>query len=447
MSEAHGIRLGFDAVATDILSGSTILENLRGYICQFVILTPAQAVICAVYVLHTHVTDACDFTPYINVNSAVMRSGKTRLLEVFEQFVAKPWLTSRVSPAVLVRKVAKQRPTLLLDESDTAFSAEKEYSEVLRGILNSGFQRGGCASVCVKKNGDWEPQDFPTFGAKVIAGIGVNKLPATVKDRSIPISLKRKMGSETTDRFRKKKEKRATQPLRDRIETWASTNIEALREAADPPVLDVLNDRQQDVCDPLLQIAYLVGGDWPARLEQALKEVCGAADSADESLSIKLLSDIRDLFDEAKVDRLASADVISKLGEIETSPWADWHCGKGLTPNSLAKLLKDFKIGPKKIREGETTLRGYLRESFTDVWGRYLPKNAPLTHISDLQVEQVEQVEQDSVYAAETLFSQPEQNDSVPLRKSEESPVFMRVVPDVPGLKLGKEKKHIEVEI
>src|SRR5690242_2780876 len=106
MSEAHGIHLGFDAVPTDVLSGSTILENLRGYIRQFVILTPAQAVICAVYVLHTHVTDACDFTPYINVNSAVMRSGKTRLLEVFELFVAKPWLTSRVSPAVLVRKVA-----------------------------------------------------------------------------------------------------------------------------------------------------------------------------------------------------------------------------------------------------------------------------------------------------------------------------------------------------
>ena len=115
-----------------------------------------------------------------------------------------------------------------------------------------------------------------------------------------------------------------------------------------------------------------------------------------------------------------------------------------MTPNSLAKLLTDFKIGPKKIREGETTLRGYPRESFTDAWGRYLPKNAPLTHISDLQVEQVEQ---GSVYAAVTLFSQAEQNDSVPLRKSEESPVFMRVVPDVPGLKLGKEKKHIEVEI
>lgn len=437
MSETHGIRLTFNAAPTDALSGSTILEDLLGYVRQFVILTPAQAVICAVYVLHTHVTDACDFTPYININSAVMRSGKTRLLEVFELFVAKAWLTSRVSPAVLIRKVANQHPTLLLDECDTAFSAEKEYSEALRAILNSGFQRGGCASVCVKKNGDWEPQDFSTFGAKAIAGIGVDKLPATVRDRSIPITLKRKMGGETAGRFRKKREKRATQPLRDRIETWASMHTETLREAADPPVLDALNDRQQDVCDPLLQVAYLVGGEWPARLEQALREVCGTGDSADESLGIKLLSDIRNLFDEAKTDRLATTDVISKLGEIETSPWADWNRGKGLTPNSVAKLLKDFKVGPKKIREGETTLRGYRRDSFDEAFARYLPKNVPQTHIRALQVEQVEQ---GNVYAGETSFSQPEQNESVPLQKTDDSPVFMRVVPGVPDLSPGKER-------
>jgi len=379
----EGVPLDFsDAATMAALAGTEILDELVEYICRFVILTPAQAAICAVYVLHTHATDAVDFTPYINVNSAVMRSGKTRLLEVFELFVAKPWLTARVSPAVLVRKVAKQHPTLLLDETDSAFTAEKEYSEALRGILNSGFQRGGCASVCVKKNGDWEPQDFPTFGAKAIAGIGVDKLPPTVKDRSISISLKRKMSGETAARFRKKREKRATQPLRDRIETWAIMHIDGLREAADPPVLDVLNDRQQDVCDPLLQIAHLVGGDWRARLEQALKEVCGATDNADESLGIKLLSDIRTIFDEAASDKLATADLIAKLKEIQTSPWEDWNKGKGLTPHSLSKLLKDFKIGPKTIRTAAGTPKGYDRESFTEAWGRYIPAH---THIPGFQ--------------------------------------------------------------
>jgi len=38
-------------------------------------------------------------------------------------------------------------PTLLLDESDAAFARDKEYSEALRAVLNSGHSRGGVASM------------------------------------------------------------------------------------------------------------------------------------------------------------------------------------------------------------------------------------------------------------------------------------------------------------
>ncbi len=48
-----------------------------------------------------------------------------------------------VSAAVLPRKIDEERPTLLLDESDAAFGAKSDYSEALRGILNSGYRRSG----------------------------------------------------------------------------------------------------------------------------------------------------------------------------------------------------------------------------------------------------------------------------------------------------------------
>ena len=79
------------------------------------------------------------------MGSPEKRSGKTRLLEVLALIVARPWFTGRVTAAVLVRKLAKETPTLLLDESDAAFAAEKEYAAALRGILNAGYRRGGCA--------------------------------------------------------------------------------------------------------------------------------------------------------------------------------------------------------------------------------------------------------------------------------------------------------------
>jgi hypothetical protein len=46
------------------------------------------------------------------------RSGKTRLLEVAETLVARPWFTGRTTAAALVRKIDGDQPTLLLDESD-----------------------------------------------------------------------------------------------------------------------------------------------------------------------------------------------------------------------------------------------------------------------------------------------------------------------------------------
>ena len=48
-----------------------------------------------------------------------------------------------------MRKVAAECPTLLLDESDAASGGEKEYTEALRGQLNTGYRRSGKSTVCV----------------------------------------------------------------------------------------------------------------------------------------------------------------------------------------------------------------------------------------------------------------------------------------------------------
>ena len=131
------------------LSGAEILDKFVLFIRRFVALSDEQADMAALWVVHTHAVDAADCTPYLHIKSAEKRSGKTRLLEVLALFAARPWLTGRVSAAVLVRKTANEQPSLLLDESDAAFKGDKEYAEALRGILNAGFRRGGVTSLCV----------------------------------------------------------------------------------------------------------------------------------------------------------------------------------------------------------------------------------------------------------------------------------------------------------
>jgi hypothetical protein len=162
--------MGFGAremsAVSPALDGAGLLERLVTFIRRYVALTDEQADVAALWVIHTHALGAVDITPYLNIWSAEKRSGKTRLLEVLSLLVARPWLTGRVSAAVLVRKTANEQPSLLLDESDAAFKGDKEYAEALRGILNAGFRRGGVTSLCVGQGANLSYRDFPVLVAR-----------------------------------------------------------------------------------------------------------------------------------------------------------------------------------------------------------------------------------------------------------------------------------------
>jgi len=348
-----------------------LLDKVATFLKRFVILSPSQADILALFVVHTHAISAADTTPYISVTSSEKQSGKTRLLECLEHLVARPWLTARVTPAVLVRMVSASCPTLLLDESDAAFGSNKEYAEAVRGILNSGFRRSGKTSLCVPVGKSFEVRDFNTFCAKCIAGIG--KLPDTVADRSVPIHLQRKAHSEEVERFRERAVKKIAQPLRAAVEHWSRQNLTWLRNSH-PELPRELSDRQQDTCEPLLAIADLAGDNWPQRARKAIVELQTGDAAKDESHGVRLLEDMRRVFRERNRDRLASRDLVEALAEFEGSPWAEWKNGKPMTTHQLARLLSGFRIVPKNIRFDAVIAKGYEFDQFKDAWSRYLPQ-------------------------------------------------------------------------
>lgn len=350
-----------------------LLDSLAAYIRRFVFLSEAQVGVVALWVAHTHAFEAADTTPYLDINSPEKRSGKTRLEEVLETLVFNPWLTGRVTAAVLTRKVDAESPTLLLDESDAAFGGEKEYAEALRGILNTGHRRGGKASCCVGQGASISYKDFSTFCPKAIAGIG--KLPPTVADRSIPIRLKRVAPGERVERFRVREVKGEAEGLKTDVAAWAEVNIEQLREAR-PELPTELNDRQQDGAEPLLAIADAAGGEWSQKARRALIELCAEGRGGDDSIGVRLLADIQEILTESekkekrKRERIASAELVDALREIEDSPWGEWSKGKPLTTHGLARLLRPFGILPRLTRENGV-FRGYFRDDFADAFSRY----------------------------------------------------------------------------
>ena len=365
-----------------------LLEACRTWIADFMIVSPEQATIVAAWVLHTWVFDAAYNSPYLYITSPEKQCGKTRLLRTLERLVCRPWFTGGVTPATLYRKIDKSRPTLLLDETDAAFGGIQEYTEALRGILNNGYERGGVHSVCVGKGADMDVHDFSCFCPKAIAGIG-GRLPDTVASRSITIELRRKLPGETVRRMRSKVVAAAAAPLYQRLQLWASAQMIDVLEVAEPVLPDSLDDRRQDISEPLVAIADVAGGEWPMKLRCALLAVFGSATAEDDSLGAQLLQDIWNVFRQKEAERMASADLATALNNLEGRPWAEWGHGKGLNANKLARQLKRFGIAPRTIRTPSGTPKGYQREQFEDVWTRYCPNRLNIPSESETSPQPV----------------------------------------------------------
>jgi len=272
-----------------------------------------------------------------------------------------------MTPAAIVRIVAKKRPTLFLDEMDSQLGANKEYAEAIQGILNEGFQKKGVFIKCV--GDEFMPTEFPVFSPKCFAGIG--RLPDTVASRSIPIEMVRKLPSEKIQSFREREVTAASLFIRKELKEWATTEVVNQLQEIRPASISGLGDRQNDISEPLLSIAQLAGDEWLQRLIKSLEAIFKVNDLEDQSIGTSLLTDIRSVYDEKQTDILDSESLAAGLCEIQESPWASLANGRKMTPHLLARMLRRFRIMPSKFRLGRSTYRGYKRADFEEHWLRY----------------------------------------------------------------------------
>jgi hypothetical protein len=218
---------------------------------------------------------------------------------------------------------------------------------------------------CDGENND--PVKFTTWAPKAIAMIG--QLPGTIEDRSITVTLKRKLPTEYADRHSVETKKELA-ILKQKIARFVEDNLEALKKA-NPERLASNNDRQADNWEPLLAIAKVAGIEEEARaaalffLESTEKQL---------SFSVQLLQDINEIFHQKKVTKLFSAELVDALIGLEDRPWSEWRNGRAMSTNSLANNLKRFGIQPKLLRIGEDLKRGYEESWFQEPLSRYVPR-------------------------------------------------------------------------
>jgi putative DNA primase/helicase len=315
------------------------------------------------WILMTWLIPASHILPIAWINAPEKRCGKSTLLTLMSRLSKRSLPTSNITGPALFRSIESYKPTLFIDEVDTFINE----SEGLQGILNAGHSRDNPYIIrCV--GDDNEPVPFNVYGAKAISGIG--KIPGTLIDRSISLTLERKMKYETKQRVRYLP-KNITNTIQSKLARWSDDNLQTVRDAK--PVLPVtINDRAQDNWEILLKIAMILGDDWLEKAYRACIEISGI-ENDELSMSEQLLADIQTIFRLKGTDRILTEDLINSLCRDSEMQWSTYHNGKKITSRQISNLLSGFKIKPKSLRTKPKCGRGYELNHFSDAFIRYLP--------------------------------------------------------------------------
>ncbi|MBO0609381.1 DUF3631 domain-containing protein [Myceligenerans salitolerans] len=354
------------------MDGAALLDEVREAMSRYIILPSDEAMIGVVlWIAATHAVPAWTHATRLVIWAPEKACGKSRLMQLIRALCHRELMAVNVSSSAVYRAISGAKsdpPTLLLDEADTVFGAKASGDEDLRGLLNGGFERDAYA---LRYNAAKDDLDkLSTFSMAALAGIG--RMPATIEDRAVVISMRRRKPGETVAPYRKRRDGEPLDRLRVRLNRWARANMRAL-ELATPDM--PIEDRPADLWEPLIAVADQAGGHWPDAARKAAVKLTNARDeTAKASETTQLLRDIRAAFDDAHAEAMPSAVLLARLNTDEEAPWADYG-PKGLTGHRLAAMLREYDIRARVLNQSGGQKRGYHRADFADTWERYCPTN------------------------------------------------------------------------
>src|ERR1022692_3368532 len=299
------------ATAAEAVSGAMVLDEARAFLSRFVALSACQADLMVLWALHSHCVGAdgkllSDSTPRLAILSDEPASGKSRALEVLGSLCRKPALVADVTGPAMHTLIA-EGSTLLVDELDLVLGAG-DTARPVRACVNAGYRRKGAVA---RASGM-----ASVFAPVALAGLTTvftrNPLLAPTRSRAIIITMKPNAGRVPIESWRERiHEPEATQ-LNEALAGWAPAA--PVRIVTTYPALpEGMVDRLADLWEPLLVIAAVAGGDWPARAAAAFSEL-GAACGGEPVIppGLQLLTDVRAVWP-AGQHRMSTADLVSAL--------------------------------------------------------------------------------------------------------------------------------------
>lgn len=368
-SEGEGKKRPFKDVEPhpETIDPAQLLSEVADTIRQFIVLDAEQANAAALWVTHTWFIDVAEVAPLAIINAPEKSCGKTQLLTVLGRMAYRPLPASNASASALFRAVELWKPTILIDEADTFFRDNYE----LHGMVNAGYLRDGFVLRSEAVGDSFEPRMFSVFSAKALAGIALEKhLPDATMSRGIVFNLRRKLSHESVSRLRHA-DRGLFSGISEKLARFALDYSQQVRHAR-PTLPESLSDRDQDNWDGLLAIASCAGDKYLAQATAAALKLSGAGDKT-VSTGNELLSDIKQVFESKRAERISTADLIAALCNDEEAPWATYNRGRPITPRQVSKQLSAYSVTSKTIRLGTyETAKGFEKSQFSDAFTRYI---------------------------------------------------------------------------
>jgi hypothetical protein len=349
----------------------------------------------SLWIVATYVYETFDYFPILWITSPTKRSGKTRLLEVLAQLVAKPsGIKVNLSEAMLFR-ITNRGATLLLDEVERLKKSDHDVYGAVMAVLNAGFQKGATVPRVQKsKDGVLSEVDYKTFGPKVISGIA--NITDTIADRSLVVKMIRRVRhTEPLERFRLRKLLSELSGIVFQLKIWAaarSTVIQNIYDGigAESPGLESCDDRFLDIVEPLLAIAaqsdieYTNGGDQTyGALVSLLKDIgAGRNEEQGDAAIMCAIETVGEILGGESEAFVYSTDLMKILKEKPATEWLK-------STTRMATFLSKLGIYPRRDSTGGK--RGYkvTRAWFDDIILRYpLSEASEVSDPSEAQADQ-----------------------------------------------------------
>lgn len=338
------------------------LDETAATLKRFVVLPAHAEDAITLWLALTFVYDKCDIVPRLAVVSPTKRCGKSRLLTLIRRLSCRCVLSVDPRAAPLFRVIEKYGPvTIAIDEADTGARDDEE----LRGLLNAGHTRDTAQVLrCVGETN--EVHTFSAFAPFAIGAIG--NLPSTWVDRSVVITMKRKLETEKVEPLRERQKPEIERVQRRLFTAINDDELKRRLRQVEPDIPRQLNDRQADNWCPLLIIADYAGRDWPERARRAAVALSASAEELEtEDVSLRFLRDVWTVIGDR--DQIRSKDIAELLTAVDESPWATYSHGRPISADQVGRLLRRFELKPARLKSG----RYYKVADIRLAVQRYLP--------------------------------------------------------------------------